>query len=131
MFTYLRFTLPSSFLIITFCFLPLAAQTRGRVPSETISIRVSEGTDLAFDISPDGRKVVLCDYLGAGELTLADKPGIAFDEIWKLSPVPVEIGDYRGARRQGEAICYSADGRSLFATSEGSPCPLIELTRRK
>ena len=82
------------------------------------------------DISPDGRKVVLCDYLGAGELTLPNKPGIAFDEIWKLSPVPVEIGDYRGARRQGEAICYSADGRALLATSEGSPCPLIEIIRR-
>jgi hypothetical protein len=82
------------------------------------------------DISPDGQRVVLCDYLSAGELIISKRTGIAFDEIWKGSPVPIEIGDYRGIRRQGEAICYSADGRALFATSEGSPCPLIELTRR-
>jgi hypothetical protein len=83
------------------------------------------------DISPDGHRVALCDYLGAGELILPNKAGIAFDEIWHGTPTPVEIGDYRGGvRRQGEAICYSADGRALLATSEGSPCPLIELTRR-
>jgi hypothetical protein len=82
------------------------------------------------DISPDGHRVALCDYLGAGELVLPNKSAIAFDEIWHGTPIPVEIGDYRGVRRQGEAICYSADGRALLATSEGSPCPLIELTRR-
>ena len=82
------------------------------------------------DISPDGHRVVLCDYLGAGELVLPNKPSTAFDEIWKGSAASIEIGDYHGVRRQGEAICYSADGRALLATSEGSPCPLIELIRR-
>ena len=29
--------------------------------------------------------------------------------------------------KQNEAICYSADGRRLFTTSEGRPTPLHEL----
>ena len=29
------------------------------------------------DISPDGRRIILCDYLEAFELVLSDKPGIA------------------------------------------------------
>ena len=79
------------------------------------------------DISPDGRRIALCDYLEAFELVLSDKPGIAFDTIWKQPLVPVNIG----ARQQGEAVCYSADGMALFATSEQVPCPLIEVKRTK
>jgi hypothetical protein len=81
------------------------------------------------DISPDGRRVVICDYLGACELILPGKRGIAFDEIWKQSPLPVDIGGFPGVRRQGEAICYRADGLAILATSEGLPCPLIEVVR--
>jgi hypothetical protein len=81
------------------------------------------------DISPDGRRIIICDYLGACELILPEKRGIAFDEIWKQSPLPVDIGGFPGVRRQGEAICYRADGLALLATSEGLPCPLIEVVR--
>jgi hypothetical protein len=81
------------------------------------------------DISPDGRRVIISDYLGACELILPEKRGIAFDEIWKQSPLPVDIGGFPGVRRQGEAICYRADGLALLATSEGLPCPLIEVVR--
>ena len=76
-------------------------------------------------ISPDGRRVILCDYLEAFELVLSDKPSIAFDTIWKQPLIPVDIG----VRQQGEAVCYSADGMTLFATSEQLPCPLIEVKR--
>lgn len=77
------------------------------------------------DISPDGRRVILCDYLGACELSLPAGRNVPFDEIWKQPVVSVEIGK----RRQGEAICYRSDGLALLATSEGSPCPLIEIVR--
>jgi hypothetical protein len=80
-------------------------------------------------ISPDGRRVIISDYLGACELILPDRRGVAFDEIWKQSPQPVDIGGFPGVRRQGEAICYRPDGLAVLATSEGVPCPLIEAAR--
>jgi len=79
------------------------------------------------DISPDGKKVVLCDYLGGCELTLSGTQAAGFDAIWKQPPVPINLG----SRKQGEAICYRADGAALLLTSEGVPCPLIEIPRRK
>jgi hypothetical protein len=79
------------------------------------------------DISSDGKRVILCDYLGGCELILAKTQAVGFDAIWKQPPVPINLG----SRRQGEAICYGADGSALFLTSEGVPCPLIEIPRRR
>jgi hypothetical protein len=81
------------------------------------------------DISPDGHRVILCDYLGAFELVLPKKSGISFDEIWKQPMNAVNLGTL-ATRRQGEAVCYRRDGLALLATSEKLPCPLIEVTRR-
>jgi imidazolonepropionase-like amidohydrolase/Tol biopolymer transport system component len=50
-------------ILASICLSPLAAQKSTRKPTETISIRVSEGTNLSFDISPDGRSIVM-DLLG-------------------------------------------------------------------
>ncbi|HLL73674.1 MAG TPA: hypothetical protein VK421_00135 [Pyrinomonadaceae bacterium] len=76
------------------------------------------------DISPDGRRVVLCDYAGAYELELP--AGVSdFDRVWAQPLKPVAVGE----RRQGEAISYSHDGSSILATSEKRPTPLIEVTR--
>jgi imidazolonepropionase-like amidohydrolase/Tol biopolymer transport system component len=50
-------------ILASICLSPLSAQTSPRGPSETITIRVSEGTTLGFDISPDGRSIVM-DLLG-------------------------------------------------------------------
>ncbi|HWW77716.1 MAG TPA: hypothetical protein VNZ44_20095 [Pyrinomonadaceae bacterium] len=76
------------------------------------------------DISPDGTRVALCDYLQAYELTL---PAGAknFDDIWSQTPVVVPIG-VRGSGI-GEAVCYRLDGAALLATSEGDHPPLIEI----
>ncbi len=76
------------------------------------------------DISPDGKRVVICDYFNAYELVLPEKAK-NFDEIWKETPVIIEIG----AREQGEAVGYSADGKSIFATSEKKNSPLIQVNR--
>lgn len=76
-------------------------------------------------ISPDGLRVVLCDYIEAFELVVP-KRGAAFDAIWKQPLMGVDIG----ARQQGESICYRPDGKALLATSEELPCPLIEVKRR-
>ncbi|MEP6743325.1 MAG: hypothetical protein ABJB61_12565 [bacterium] len=77
------------------------------------------------DISPDGLRVALCDYVDGYELVLADaRP--PFDQIWKQSLKPLNLGE----RKQGESIAYRLDGRALLATSEGEHPPLIQVARR-
>lgn len=77
------------------------------------------------DISPDGRRVVVCDYFNAYEIVLPDNEK-DFDAIWKQEPLPITLGE----RKQGEAVCYSADGRSILATSEKKNSPLIEVRKK-
>lgn len=77
------------------------------------------------DVSPDARRAVLCDYVNAYEFALPS--GGRFEEIWTQEPRRVELGE----RRQGEAVCYGADGEAIYATSEGRPAPFIEAKRRK
>lgn len=77
------------------------------------------------DISPDGTKVVLCDYLSGYEITLPVDAKGDFDRIWKEPMAKVELGP----RKQGEAVCYSLDGNAILATSEKRPTPLIEVKR--
>ena len=77
------------------------------------------------DVSPDGRRVALCDYAQGYELTLpAGARG--FDDIWAQKPTAVPLG----LRIQGEAVCYRLDGAALLATSERTPTPLIEVVLR-
>ena len=76
------------------------------------------------DISPDGRRVALCDYMQGYEIVLPD--GAAFNTIWNQPLRPIGLGQ----RKQGEAIAYRLDGNALLATSEGSPAPLIQVVRR-
>ena len=60
-------TLHISRVILAICILIPVSPSRAQTPSksrlEKIAIRVSEGTDLAFDLSPDGRSIVF-DLLG-------------------------------------------------------------------
>ncbi len=77
------------------------------------------------DISPDGKRLVLCDYFAAYEFALPDGSD-NFDEIWKQKPTVIALGK----RKQGEAIAYSRDGNSILATSEGKNAPVIEAKRK-
>jgi hypothetical protein len=76
-------------------------------------------------ISPDGRRVALCDYFQAYELVLP-RGSSTFDDIWKQSIVSIDLG----RRTQGEAIAYRMDGKALLATSEGRSSPLIQVVRK-
>ena len=87
---------------------------------------VPNGLLTGGEISPDGKRVILCDYFSGYELLLPEG-NANFDDIWKQKPIAIELGD----RKQGEAIGYSADGLSIFATSEGKNQPIIEAKRRK
>jgi hypothetical protein len=78
------------------------------------------------DISPDGKRVVLCDKLSAYEISLP-RGDSNFDNIWQQPLASIELG----ARRQGEAVCYRLDGKAILATSEMTPTPLIEVRRKE
>jgi len=76
------------------------------------------------DISPDGKHVVIRGLYAAHE--------------WKAPP-----GNFDGwcneprtnitlrPEGQGEAICYSRTGTTLYTTSEGAPCPVTKITMKK
>ena len=86
---------------------------------------VPNGLLTGGSVSPDGRRVLLVDLVAGYELKLP--PDAAdFDAIWAQPPTPIELGD----RKQGEAATYSADGNSIFATSEGKNAPIIEVNRK-
>ncbi|MEA2843628.1 MAG: hypothetical protein QOJ69_1299 [Actinomycetota bacterium] len=98
------------------------------------------------DISPDGRRVILCTLAAGVELALPDTPdtpdtpgpdtsgpdtsgngtfGTTFDEIWAQPPRSVILP----RRAQGEAIAYTLDGNAVVTTSELSHSPLHEVPR--
>jgi len=86
---------------------------------------VPNGLLTGGDISPDGMRVVVCDYFSAYEIVLP-KAAKSFDDIWTEKPLIVELGE----REQGEAVAYSANGKSIFATSEKKNSPIIEVKRK-
>lgn len=73
------------------------------------------------DISPDGRRVILCDYDGGLEAVAPAKGD--FDDVWKGPWKEVDLG----RRQQGEGVSYRHDGKTILATSEGAEFPLIEV----
>ncbi len=74
-----------------------------------------------MDISPDGRRAVLGTYGNAYEYVREA------DEEWPaaFARPPREL--VLPARKQGESICYGADGKTLYLTSEQLPTPLFEV----
>lgn len=75
-------------------------------------------------ISPDGRRVALCDYFQGYEIVLP-AGSKDFDDIWKQKMTGFDLGK----RKQGESITYRLDGDALLATSEGKQSPLIQVER--
>jgi hypothetical protein len=71
-------------------------------------------------ISPDAKRVILCDYNSGYELTTTSS---TFDDIWKSKPVRVELGE----RKHGEAITFSADGKAILGTNEGKKAEIFEV----
>ena len=76
------------------------------------------------NISPDGRRVALCDYFQGYEMVLPAGSS-NFDDIWKQRMTGFDLGK----RKQGESITYRLDGKALLATSEGKGSPLIQVLR--
>jgi hypothetical protein len=76
------------------------------------------------NISPDGKRVALCDYFSGYELVLPAGTS-SFDDIWKQKMSSFDLGK----RKQGESITYRLDGKALLATSEGKQSPLLMVIR--
>jgi len=122
--------------LITKEFMGNAGVYRARAPLDsqrTVSLSHTGGISIPSlfggfvtggDISPDGRRVAICDYTQGYEFVIAE--GKPFDEIWKQSIKTLTLG----SRKQGEAIAYRLDGKALLTTSEGVHSPLIEIVRR-
>ena len=91
-----------------------------RVPS------IFGGAITGGSISPDGRRIALCDYFQGYELVLPAESN-DFDDIWKQKMTGFDLGK----RKQGEAITYRLDGNALLATSEGQEFDLIQVERRR
>jgi hypothetical protein len=75
-------------------------------------------------ISPDGRRVALCDYFQGYEIVLPASSR-DFNDIWKQKMIGFDLGK----REQGESITYRLDGKAFLATSEGKQSPLIQVLR--
>lgn len=104
-------------------------------PGKTITMkRIGEvhipsifgGAITGGSVSPDGRRVALCDYFQGYELVLPTRSK-NFDDIWKEKMT----GFDPGKRPQGESIAYRLDGNALLATSEGKEFDLFQVERRR
>ncbi len=98
---------------------------KAQIVAEVSLPAIPNGLSTGGDISPDARRVIVCDYTQAYEFTLPESAS-NFDEIWAQKPEIVDLGE----RKQGESVCYSVDGTSVFATSEGKRSPVIEVKRK-
>lgn len=83
----------------------------------------SESVITAGDIAPDGRRLILRDLHRLYEFALPTT-NQTFDDIWKQKPRVFSSPQLS----QGEAVCYSRDGRSLYLTSENLPTPLYQMS---
>jgi hypothetical protein len=107
--------------------LPAAAQVPG-VPTTLVEVgtRQLSGGNLAVtggDMAPDGTEIVLRTYDRVYLWTRA--PGRSVAEAIAGTPCVFAVS----GERQGEAIGYQHDGRSLLLTSEGANQPLREVRR--
>ncbi len=76
--------------------------------------------------SADGTRVVVRTYFGAFELTRTrGGPGSSFETIFSTIPVTIKLP----LERQGEAISYTLDGKSIITTSERIPAPIFKINR--
>ena len=76
---------------------------------------------VAMDLSPDGRRAIVLTYADALEFVRRG------DETWPEAFARKPATVVMPARRQGEAVCYGTDGRTLYLTSEHTPTPLLEV----
>lgn len=76
------------------------------------------------DLSPDGKRLVICTYAEAYEWLLP--PNRSWTALWQTTPHIFTLPPMK----QCEGICYSADGQRIYLSGERLPAPLYELVAR-
>jgi hypothetical protein len=109
---------------------PLPLRSKERVTLEKVSGKAVDQISKLLLVtgaaaSPDGSRIVIRTYFGAFELTRASSAG-AFETIFNSEPKPIKLP----LLRQGEAISYTLDGRSIVTTSEKVPAPIFKISRQ-
>ena len=107
---------------------PLPLDPNKKVTLEKVSGRGAEQLSQLMLVtggaaSPDGQRAVVRTYLGAYELVRTKQGG--FESLFDAMPVPVRLAP----EKQGEAICYAPDGKSILTTSEQIPAPIYQIKR--
>ena len=99
--------------------LPAAAPARP-LEAKVVS-RLEMRSVAAMDISPDGRRAVVLTDTGAFEFSRGA------DEAWPaaFNREPCQVPT--PPRKNGESVCFGADGKTLYLTSEGDREPLWEI----
>jgi hypothetical protein len=100
-----------------------------RPTAEQLKLRRARGRygsqPTGMDIAADGRSAVVLTYTYVYRFTRAA------DELWaKALQRPPQFLRLPDNVRQGEAVCISADGKSIHVASEGNPGPLIRFDAR-
>lgn len=87
--------------------------------------KISVPLATALDVSPDGTRAIVLTYADAYEFQRRD--GESWADAFRREPQVITMP----IRKQGESICYGADSRSLFLTSERQPTPLWIVERMR
>ena len=98
---------------------PRSASTRPVQAKAVGTLKIP--TITAMDISPDGLRAIILTYGHACEYTR--KPDEKWADAFAREPRWITMP----ARLQGESICYGADGKTIYLTSEKTPTPLVEV----
>jgi hypothetical protein len=99
--------------------LPLSVKDRTATAKRVATLKIPTAT--GGDISPDNLRAIITTYGDAYEYTRTP----AEDWAAAFARAPRRVKLLR--RRQGESICYGADGKTLYLTSELLPCPLVKV----
>ena len=104
------------------------AQRRGETVLELVGDASLDGGDFTTggDVSPDGSEIVVRGYVGARLWRRTKGQSVAEALLGEPCPVPV-VGVPE--EPQGEAIGFSADGKSYLTLSEGLDQPIYQYSR--
>lgn len=98
----------------------------GKVTAEfsaTVSLpAVPNGLVTAGDISPDGTRLILADYVAGYEFAIPPSDQ-DLRQVWKARPAVVDLGE----RTDGESVAYDDDGRSFIAAGEMKYSPIFRV----